>query len=126
VVTQDIILIKYFDKIGFVIAEASQYFYKIEITGDILTYLTTLRDEIATYIDPTTVTINAFAAVNPLTFAIANVNEFNVYINGQYIDKACYTWTPSDISNQTIVFDTNILGFTLDAQDVVVVNGRWA
>jgi hypothetical protein len=99
---------------------------QVQITGDILTYLTTLRDEIATYIDPTTVTINAFAAVNPLTFAIANVNEFNVYINGQYIDKACYTWTPSDISNQTIVFDTNILGFTLDAQDVVVVNGRWA
>jgi hypothetical protein len=99
---------------------------QVQITGDILTYLTTLRDEIATYVNATTVTITDLAAINPATNVVATVNEFNVYINGQYIDKACYTWTPSDISNQTIVFDTNILGFTLDAQDVVVVNGRWA
>ena len=98
---------------------------QVQITTDVFIYLTALRDEIATYVNTTTIEISEVAAINPVTNATATVNEFNVYINGQYIDKACYTWTPSDISNQTIVFDTNILGFALDAQDVVVVNGRW-
>ena len=93
---------------------------------DIMAYLVTLTDRIATYVNTTTITINSTAAINPVTSLVATVNEFDIYINGQYIDKACYTWTPSDIAAQTIVFDTNILGFTLDAQDVVVVNGRWA
>jgi hypothetical protein len=98
----------------------------VQITPELMNYLVNLTDRIATYVDPTTVTINAFAAVNPLTFAIANVNEFDVYINGQYIDKICYSWTPSDITTQTIVFDTNILGYTLDATDAIIINGRWA
>jgi hypothetical protein len=98
----------------------------VQITPELMNYLVNLTDRIATYVDPTTVTINAFAAVNPLTFAIANVNEFDVYINGQYIDKICYSWTPSDITTQTIVFDTNILGYTIELADVVVINGRWA
>lgn len=99
---------------------------QVQITVDILTYLTTLRDEIATYVNTTTVTITDFAAINPVTNTVATVNEFNVYINGQYIDISCYTWTPSDIAAQTIVFDTNILGFTIEPADVVVINGRWA
>ena len=93
---------------------------------DIMAYLVTLTDRIATYVNTTTITINSTAAINPVTSLVATVNEFDIYINGQYIDKACYTWTPTDVGSQTIVFDTNILGFTLDAQDVVVVNGRWA
>jgi hypothetical protein len=93
---------------------------------DIMAYLVTLTDRIATYVNTTTITINSTAAINPVTSLVATVNEFDIYINGQYIDKACYTWTPTDVGSQTIVFDTNILGFTLDSQDVVVVNGRWA
>ena len=98
----------------------------IQITPELMNYLTNLTDQLATYVNPTTVTVNAYAAINPLTFAIANVNEFDVYINGQYIDKICYAWTPSDITTQTIVFDTNILGYTIDATDAIIINGRWA
>ena len=98
----------------------------IQITPELMNYLTNLTDQLATYVNPTTVTVNAYAAINPLTFAIANVNEFDVYINGQYIDKICYAWTPSDVTAQTIVFDTNILGYTIDATDAIIINGRWA
>ena len=48
-----------------------------------------------------------------------------MYINGQYIDKAVYTWTPA-AGTQTIVFDTATLGFSLDPDFVIVINGRWA
>ena len=98
----------------------------VQITPALMNYLTNLTDQLATYVNPSTVTVNAYAAINPLTFAIANVNEFDVYINGQYIDKICYAWTPSDITTQTIVFDTTILGYTIDANDAIIINGRWA
>lgn len=98
----------------------------IEINAEIMNYLVNLTERIATYVDGTTVTVNAFAAINPVTLNTATVNEFDLYINGQYIDKICYTWTPSDITTQTIVFNTATLGYTIESADVVVINGRWA
>ena len=96
------------------------------INADTLNYLTNLTDQYATVTSTTTVTVPAAAAVNPALFTTATKNEFDVYINGQYIDKSAYTWTPTDFAPQTIVFDTNILGFTLDPSFIIVVNGRWA
>ena len=88
-------------------------------------YLTNLTDQQATYSNTTTVTVAATAAINPVTLLVATKNEFNVYINGQYIDKVVYTWTPSDVTNQTIIFNTATLGYTIDPSDVVIINGRW-
>jgi hypothetical protein len=96
------------------------------INADTLNYLTNLTDQYATVTSTTTVTVPAAAAVNPALTTTATKNEFDVYINGQYIDKSAYTWTPADFAPQTIVFDTNILGFTLDPSFIIVVNGRWA
>ena len=96
------------------------------INAAAMNYITNLTEKLATYSNATTVTITAFAAINPVTNATANKNEFDIYINGQYIDKVVYTWTPSDIASQTIVFDTAELGYTINANDVVVVKGRWA
>jgi hypothetical protein len=98
----------------------------ITINAQVMAYLTELTEEIATYSNSTTITVPAYAAINPVTNTVASKNEFDVFINGQYIDKIVYTWTPSDITTQTIVFDTNVLGYSLTAQDVVVVKGRWA
>ena len=96
------------------------------ISAATMQYLTNLTEEIATYANTTSVTISAFAAINPVTSGVASKNEFDVFINGQYIDKIVYTWTPSDITTQTIVFNTATLGYTINAQDVIVVKGRWA
>ena len=90
-----------------------------------MSYLITVSDRQATYSSATTVTVNAFAAINPATTLTATKNEFNVYINGQYIDKVAYTWTPSDVVTQSIIFDTATLGYTIDSNDVVIINGRW-
>lgn len=96
------------------------------IDAQTLTYLTNLSDRQAVYASTTTVTVTAATALNPVTGAAATKNEFNVYINGQYIDKAVYTWTPSNTSNQTIIFDTATLGYTIDSTDTIIINGRWA
>ena len=91
-----------------------------------MTYIVNLTEKLATYSNATTAIVAGFAAINPLTHTVAIKNEFDIYINGQYIDKFVYTWTPSDITTQTIVFDTTLLGYTIDAQDTIVVKGRWA
>ena len=90
-----------------------------------MAYLTNLTDQTATYVSATTVTVTATPAINPTTLGFAVKNEFDVYINGQYIDKAAYTWTPGD-SPQTITFDTSILGYDIQSTDTVIINGRWA
>ena len=96
------------------------------INPSVMAYLTNLTDQYATVTNSTTATISAAAAINPSTLGFATKNEFDVYINGQYIDKNVYTWTPSDTLPNTITFDTSLLGYTLDSNLVIVVNGRWA
>jgi hypothetical protein len=92
----------------------------------IMGYLTNITEQQAVYSSATTVTIAALAAINPVLLNTATKNEFDIYINGQYIDKSAYTWTPSDISSQIIIFDTSILGYQIDASDIIIVKGRWA
>ena len=96
------------------------------IDASTLNYLINLSDQTGTFVDTDTITVSAAAAINPSNLTVANKNEFDLYINGQYIDKAVYTWTPSQTSPQTIDFDTGTLGYTLDSEDVIIINGRWA
>ena len=95
------------------------------IDSAVLLYLTELSDKQATWSNTTTVTVPYAAGLNPVTGVTATKNEFNVYVNGQYIDKAVYAWTPT-LTTQSIVFDTSILGYTIEATDTIIVNGRWA
>ena len=97
-----------------------------QIDAKTMTYLTTITDKQATYVDGQTVTITAQSAVNPITGLPATVNEFDVYYNGTYLDKPTYTWTPTFGGIQTIVFDTVLLGYSIDPTDVIIVKGRWA
>jgi len=97
----------------------------IKITIQIMNYLTNLTEQIGTYVNPTTAEVAANAAMNPVTFISATVNEFDIFINGQFIDKAAYTWTPSTVGPQTIIFDSALLGYTLSTDDLIVINGRW-
>ena len=91
-----------------------------------MSYLVNLTEKQATYSNSSTVTVSSNAAINPTTSLAATKAEFDVYINGQYIDKSTYTWTPAASGVQLIVFDTNELGYEIESDDVIIVNGRWA
>ena len=98
----------------------------VGINAATMLYLTNLTDNLATHVNTTTISLSIAAAQNPVTGVAATKNEFDIFINGQYIDKVVYTWTPSLTASQTIIFDTNALGFTLQSGDIFVVKGRWA
>ena len=96
------------------------------VDSNTMAYLIGLVDKTATFVSATTVAVTGTPKINPSTLAFASVNEFDVYVNGQYIDKAAYTWTPDENTTQTIVFDTSTLGYDILNTDTVIVNGRWA
>ena len=96
------------------------------INAAAITYLTQLSDKIATYSNATTATVTGQPAINPVTLEIDTVNEFDIYINGQYIDTDAYSFTPNSTSTQTITFNTTALGYSIEAADLIVINGRWA
>ena len=98
----------------------------ISLNANTMAYLTAITERTATYFNSTTVTISAIAAINPVTTLYATKSEFDMYINGQYIEQAAYTWTPGGISPQTIVIDPNVLGYEFESTDLVIVKGRWA
>jgi hypothetical protein len=95
------------------------------LDANTFTYLIAITEKQATYVSATTANVMGYAKTNPVTFAVATVNEFDIYINGQYIDKAAYTWTPSDVTTQTITFNTALLGYGIDPTDTVIIKGRW-
>lgn len=95
------------------------------IDANTFTYLVAVTEQQATYVSSTSVSIAAYAKVNPITFTIATKDEFDIYINGQYVDKSVYNWTPSDITTQLIIFNTSMLGYGIDPADVVIIKGRW-
>ena len=88
-------------------------------------YLTQLVDQSGSFVDADTITVPAAAARNPINNNIATKNEFDVYINGQYLDKVTYSWTPSTDTTQTINFNTGSLGFEIESTDTIIINGRW-
>ena len=97
------------------------------IDASAISYLTQLTDKIATYSNISTVNIPGVPALNPITQQYASTNEFDVYINGQYIDKYAYSFIPSATTGiQTITFDTAALGYNIESADLIVINGRWA
>jgi hypothetical protein len=89
-------------------------------------YLVALTEQQATWQSTSSVTVASYAKVNPVTLTVATKNEFDLFINGQYIDKVAYNWTPNDISTQTITFNTDVLGYVIDSTDVIIIKGRWA
>ena len=89
-------------------------------------YITELSDISGSFSDADTIAVTGSAALNPITSAAATKNEFDVYINGQYIDKYLYEWTPSVSAVQTLDFNTGSLGYEIASSDTVVINGRWS
>jgi len=96
------------------------------IDATAMLYLTELTDKAGTFSDIDTIFITGEAAENPITLDVATKNEFDVYVNGQYIDKDLYEWTPTTSVTQTLNFNIGLLGYEISATDTIIINGRWS
>ena len=98
----------------------------VKIDANAMTYLTNLQDKFGQYVNSNSVTVPAIAATNPTNSQIATKQEFNIYINGQYIDKHMYNWTPTGNGIQNITFNLGQLGYDIESTDTISINGRWS
>ena len=98
----------------------------VKIDANAMTYLTNLQDKFGQYVSSNSITVPAAAATNPTNGQLATKQEFNLYINGQYIDKHMYNWTPTGNATQNITFSLGQLGYDIESTDTITINGRWS
>jgi hypothetical protein len=94
-----------------------------------LIYLNTSIPKIADIITPNTATFTGAVILEP-----ANASElppttkdnFTYYVNGQTIPPTLVVSISGAGGNVTVIFDTNAIGYTLEADDEVLVIGKFA
>ena len=89
----------------------------------IVAYLNTNKSVIGTVTNSSTVTFaNAWLAA-PASLPPTSATNFTFFINGQYVEP---TSVSSFTDGSTLILNTAALGFTLEANDVVMAVGKFA
>lgn len=89
----------------------------------VVTYLNTNKSVAGTVVNSTTVTFaNAWLAA-PASLPATSVSNFTFFVNGQFVEPTSIT---SFTDGSTLVLNTTALGYTLEADDVVLAIGKFA
>jgi hypothetical protein len=102
-----------------------------------ITYNNTFDTALATYLDTNKTVTGTVTAANTATFAngwltapsplpATSVNNFTFFINGQYVEPTSITSFTQSGGVSTLVLDTTALGFSLEANDVVISAGKFS
>lgn len=89
----------------------------------IVTYLNTSKTVAGTVVNSSTVTFAASWLTAPSGVPATSVNNFSFFVNGQYVEP---TSISSFTNGSTLILNTTLLGFTLEANDVVLAIGKFA
>lgn len=96
-----------------------------DITTDIVTYLNTNISKIGTVINSNTVTIVGSILTAPPTLPVTDINKFEVFCNGQYVEKTAITGFTESSGTITLTVNTSELGFTLEVTDEILIIGKF-
>jgi hypothetical protein len=104
--------------------------YAVNNTGGIdietLIYLTANLQVIGTFVNQTTATFNKAWAIPPAGLPANSVDNFNFFINGQYLERnAIVSWTDDGLSTSTIVINPAVLSFSFDSTDLILAVGKF-
>ena len=91
-----------------------------------LIYLTVNSQVAGTYINSTTATFNKSWAIPPAGLPANSIDNFNFFVNGQYLEKqAVVSWTDDGLGTSTLVIDPSILTFSFDSTDLILAVGKF-
>jgi hypothetical protein len=91
-----------------------------------LVYLTANLQVVGNYVDGTTVTFNKAWALAPAGLPTNNLDNFNFFINGQYLERtAIVSWTDDGLSLSTLVIDPSVLTYSFDSTDLILAVGKF-
>ena len=89
----------------------------------VVTYLNTNKSVTGVVQNSSTVTFANLWLTAPASMPATNVSNFTFFINGQYVEPTSIT---SFTDGSTLVLNTTALGFTLEANDIVLAIGKFA
>jgi hypothetical protein len=91
-----------------------------------LIYLTANLQVIGSYVSRTVATFNKSWALAPSGLPQNNIDNFNFFINGQYLERnAIISWTDDGISTSTLEIDPSVLSFGFDTTDLILAVGKF-
>lgn len=89
----------------------------------IVTYLNTNKSVTGTVTNSNTVTFANSWLAAPASMPATSVANFTFFVNGQFVEPTSIT---SFTNGSTLVLNTSALGYTLEADDVVLAVGKFA
>lgn len=91
-----------------------------------LVYLTANLQVVGNYVNSTTATFNKAWALAPAGLPTNNLDNFNFFVNGQYLERtAIVSWTDDGIGQSTLVIDPSVLTFSFDPTDLILGVGKF-
>ena len=92
----------------------------------ILSYLNSQKEVTGTFTSSNTVIFGLGWAVPPSGAPSPTAENFTFFINGQFVEPAAIASFVNNITYSTLTLNTTALGYTLEADDVVVGVGKFA
>ena len=91
-----------------------------------LIYLTVNSQAAGTYVNSTTATFNKSWAIPPAGLPANSIDNFNFFVNGQYLEKqAVVIWTDDGLGTSTLVINPSVLTFSFDSTDLILAVGKF-
>ena len=91
-----------------------------------LIYLTVNSQVAGTYVNSTTATFNKSWAIPPAGLPANSIDNFNFFVNGQYLEKqAVVSWTDDGLGTSTLVINPSVLTFSFDSTDLILAVGKF-
>jgi hypothetical protein len=87
-------------------------------------YLINNTSLVGTYVSSTSVTFNKGWAEAPSPLPANSSTNFNIFVNGVYIEPSSYTFT-NNITYSTLVINPTLLGYSLESNDLVIAVGKF-
>ena len=88
-------------------------------------YLINNTSLVGTYVNSTSVTFNKGWAEAPSPLPPNSSTNFNIFVNGVYIEPSSYTFT-DNITYSTLVINPALLGYSLESNDLVIAIGKFS
>jgi hypothetical protein len=95
------------------------------VDSSVLAYLNTNVQKLGTYINSTTVEFNSGWLIAPMGLPPTSLNNFSIFINGQFVEQAAIVSFTVQNNITTLVINPNELGFSLDINDEIIAIGKF-
>jgi hypothetical protein len=87
-------------------------------------YLINNTSLIGTYVNTTTATFAKGWAIPPSPLPANSSSNFNIFINGVYIEPIAYSFT-NGLTFSSLVVNPAVLGYSLEASDLIIAVGKF-